>query len=164
MTHNPPSSVLQDELDNLTWHEVQRKIRDVQSEQQMCIHKQHLTELDIYHRILRFKNYMVAMMNKNLIPAKICVPVLGECVIFSRGLRYNIELILFRGPWSPFENNWHLKEEFKRGNRRIELAQKLSRQIAWIALAHFLLSPLIFMWALMVFFFSYADVSSKAGV
>lgn len=45
---------LQGELDNLTWHEVQRRIRDVQSEQQMCIHKEQLTELDIYHRILRW--------------------------------------------------------------------------------------------------------------
>lgn len=29
----------------------------------MCIHKKELTELDIYHRILRFKNYMVAMID-----------------------------------------------------------------------------------------------------
>lgn len=62
----------------------------------MCIHKEHLTELDIYHRILRFKNYMVAMMNKSLIPSKVILPIFGETVCFSRGLRYNIELILFR--------------------------------------------------------------------
>lgn len=43
----------QSELDNYTWHEVQRRIREVQVEQQMCIHKEQLTELDIYHRILR---------------------------------------------------------------------------------------------------------------
>lgn len=47
-------SIFQSEIDNLTWHEVQRKIREVQSEQQMCIHKEQLTELDIYHRILRW--------------------------------------------------------------------------------------------------------------
>lgn len=41
------------ELENNTWHEVQRRIRDAQSEMQLCIHKDHLTELDIYHRILR---------------------------------------------------------------------------------------------------------------
>lgn len=62
----------------------------------MCIHKEHLTELDIYHRILRFKNYMVALMNKSLIPSKLNLPIIGESVCFSRGLRYNIELILFR--------------------------------------------------------------------
>jgi len=44
----------QSDLDNLTWHEIQRKVREVQLEQQMCIHKRDLTELDIYHRILRY--------------------------------------------------------------------------------------------------------------
>jgi autophagy-related protein 9 len=46
---------LQSDLDNLTWHEIQRRVREVQIEQQMCIHKRDLTELDIYHRILRYK-------------------------------------------------------------------------------------------------------------
>lgn len=44
----------QAELDNVTWHEVQKRMREVQLEQQMCIHKKDLTELDIYHRILRY--------------------------------------------------------------------------------------------------------------
>lgn len=86
---------MQEELDNLTWHEVQKRIMEVQSEQQMCIHKEQLTELDIYHRILRFKNYSVAMMNKSILPAKITLPFVGEAAILSRGLRYNIDLILF---------------------------------------------------------------------
>lgn len=67
--------------------------------------------------------------------------------------------LLSGGPWSPFENNWHLREEFKRSNKRTELSQKLSRQIAWLAIANFLLCPLIFLWQLMYFFFNYADVS-----
>ncbi|XP_037038233.1 autophagy-related protein 9A isoform X2 [Bradysia coprophila] len=159
--YNSALKIDDSEIDNLTWHEVQQKIREVQSEQQMCIHKAQLTELDIYHRILRFKNYMVALMNKNLLPSKICPPIIGESVCFSRGLRYNIEMILFRGPWAPFENNWHLKEEFKRSNKRNELAQKLSRQIFWVAFGNLLLSPLVFLWSLMVFFFSYADLIKR---
>lgn len=138
---------------------MQRRVRDVQSEQQMCIHKEQLTELDIYHRILRFKNYMVAMMNKNLLPSKITFPLIGEFVCLSRSLQYNIELLLFWGPWSPFENNWHLREDYKRSNRRIELANRLSNQIMWVALANLVLSPIVFFWQLMIFFFNYVDVS-----
>jgi autophagy-related protein 9 len=48
-----PLSLRQRELDNYTWYDLQKRLRDVQREQQMCIHKQDLTELDIYHRILR---------------------------------------------------------------------------------------------------------------
>ena len=32
----------------MTWHEVQRRLLEVQKEQQMCIHKQELTELGLY--------------------------------------------------------------------------------------------------------------------
>ncbi|XP_036344180.1 autophagy-related protein 9A-like [Rhagoletis pomonella] len=83
------------ELDNTTWHEVKMKIREVQSEQHMCIDKEQLTELDIYHRILRFKNYMVALMNKNLLPVKFHLPLVGEVTTLSRGLLFNIHVILF---------------------------------------------------------------------
>lgn len=51
---------LQSELPYATWQEVQARIVEIQKEHQICIHKKELTELDIYHRILRFKNYMVS--------------------------------------------------------------------------------------------------------
>ena len=38
------------DLPNMTWHEVQKRLIEVQKEQQMCIHKTELTQLDIYHR------------------------------------------------------------------------------------------------------------------
>lgn len=49
----------QSELPYASWQEVQARIVEIQKEHQICIHKKELTELDIYHRILRFKNYMV---------------------------------------------------------------------------------------------------------
>lgn len=61
----------------------------------MNIQKQELTELDIYHRILRFKNYLVAMVNKGVIQCKFSVPCYGEKVFFTQGLKFNYELILF---------------------------------------------------------------------
>lgn len=68
--------------------------------------------------------------------------------------------ILFKGgPFSPFENNWNLKEEYKRNNKRIELARKLSTQITWLAIINLFFSPFLFLWQLMYFFFNYADVS-----
>ncbi|ETN58001.1 autophagy protein 9 [Anopheles darlingi] len=149
------------DLDNLTWHEVQKCIREVQSEIQMSINKDQLTELDIYHRILRFKNYMVAMMNKSLLPATKKLPLLGNVVVMSQALRYNIGLLLFWGPWSPFENNWHLRQEYKRPSMRAELAAKLSKHILWVAIANIALSPFIFICQLMYFFFNYADLIKK---
>lgn len=47
------------DLENNTWHEVQRRIRSAQSEIQLCVHKDNLSELDIYHRILRYLKYLL---------------------------------------------------------------------------------------------------------
>lgn len=158
---NTALKIKDSDLDNLTWHEIQRRIREVQREQQMCIHKADLTELDIYHRILRFKNYTVAMINKSLLPVKLHVPFLGGVVFFTRGLKYNIELLFFWGPWAPFENNWHLKEDFKKVSKRKELAQELSKHILWVGIANFALCPLILLWQILYSFFNYAEMIKR---
>ncbi|XP_054939201.1 autophagy-related protein 9A isoform X1 [Physeter macrocephalus] len=144
-----------------TWQEVQARIVQTQKEHQICIHKRELTELDIYHRILRFQNYMVALVNKSLLPLRFRLPGLGEVVFFTRGLKYNFELILFWGPGSLFLNEWSLKSEYKRGGQRLELAQRLSNRILWIGIANFLLCPLILIWQILYAFFSYAEVLKR---
>ncbi|XP_005180922.2 autophagy-related protein 9A [Musca domestica] len=148
-------------LDNVTWHEIKKKVREVQAEQHMCIDKDHLTDLDIYHRILRFKNYLVALMNKNLLPVRFTLPIVGEVVTLSRGLLFNIDLILFRSPGSPFQNNWQLHDDYSvRGNQR-ELANRLSKLILWVAIANLVFAPIIFIWQLVYFSFTYANILKK---
>uniref|UniRef100_A0A1A8NR04 Autophagy-related protein 9 n=1 Tax=Nothobranchius pienaari TaxID=704102 RepID=A0A1A8NR04_9TELE len=149
------------ELPYATWQEVQARIIEIQKEHQICIHKKELTELDIYHRILRFKNYMVAMVNKSLLPVRFRLPVLGECVFYTRGLKYNFELIFFWGPGSLFENEWSLKPEYKRGGNRLELADRLASRILWIGIANLLLCPVILVWQILYAFFSYTEVIKR---
>ncbi|XP_035489141.1 autophagy-related protein 9B [Scophthalmus maximus] len=147
-----------DELCNFTWQEVQDRLISLQREQQMCIHKKELTELDIYHRILRFKNYMVAMINKSLLPVQLQLPLLGNVVFLTQGLKYNFELILFWGPGSLFQNKWNLHPKYKRNGNRLELAQQLSRIILLLGLANLLLCPFILVWQVLYAFFSYTEV------
>ncbi|XP_062336865.1 autophagy-related protein 9B isoform X2 [Osmerus eperlanus] len=147
-----------DDLCNFTWQEVQDRLISLQREQQMCIHKKELTELDIYHRILRFKNYMVAMVNKSLLPVQLQLPLLGNLVFLTQGLKYNFELILFWGPGSLFQNKWNLHPKYKRAGNRLELAQKLSRVILLMGLANLLLCPFILVWQVLYAFFSYTEV------
>ncbi|XP_033499048.1 autophagy-related protein 9A [Epinephelus lanceolatus] len=149
------------ELPYATWQEVQARIVEIQKEHQICIHKKELTELDIYHRILRFKNYMVAMVNKSLLPVRFRLPVLGESVFYTRGLKYNFELIFFWGPGSLFENEWSLKPEYKRGSNRLELADRLASRILWIGIANLLLCPVILVWQILYAFFSYTEVIKR---
>lgn len=159
--YNSALEIGDSELDNLTWHQVQTKIRAVQLEQQMCIHKRELTELDIYHRILRQHNYLIAMTNKRLLPPRLEIPCLGEIVYWTRGLRYNIQWLLFWSPWAPFQNSWHLREEYRKSNLRHELAKRLERHVLWLSLANLLFAPLILLWQILHAFFGYAEMIKR---
>uniref|UniRef100_A0ABK9N763 Autophagy-related protein 9 n=1 Tax=Glossina morsitans morsitans TaxID=37546 RepID=A0ABK9N763_GLOMM len=159
--YNTALNIGDSDLDNITWYEVKKKVREVQAEQNMCIDKDHLTDLDIYHRILRFKNYMVALMNKNLLPARFNIPLFGEVVGLSRGLLFNIDLILFRSPGSPFQNNWQLRDDYNIRGNQVDLAKRLSKLILWVALANLIFSPLIFIWQIIYFSFTYANILKK---
>ncbi|MGH0140812.1 UNVERIFIED_CONTAM: hypothetical protein FKN15_031927 [Acipenser sinensis] len=153
--------ITMDELCNYTWQEVQGRLTNLQREHQMCIHKKELTELDIYHRILRFKNYMVAMVNKSLLPVQLHLPLLGDVVFLTQGLKYNFELIFFWGPGSLFQNKWNLHPKYKRAGNRLELATQLSRVILLAGLANLLLCPFILVWQVLYAFFSYTETIKR---
>ncbi|NXX00762.1 ATG9A protein, partial [Larus smithsonianus] len=108
-----------------SWQEVQARLMALQRRQQLCVHRRELTELDIHHRILRFQNYTVAMVNKALLPLRFRLPLLGTLVFLTRGLQYNLELLLFWGPAALFQNKWSLRPQCKRAGARRELARRL---------------------------------------
>lgn len=140
---------------------MQARLISLQREQQMCVHKKELTELDIYHRILRFKNYTVAMVNKSLLPVRFRLPLLGHVVFLTQGLKYNLELLLFWGPGSLFQNKWNLQPQYKRAGSRLELAQRLARTMVLLGLANLLLCPFVLVWQVLYAFFSYTEVIKR---
>ncbi|TRY90248.1 hypothetical protein DNTS_005108 [Danionella cerebrum] len=150
-----------DELCNFSWQEVQGRLILLQREHPMCVQKRELSELDIYHRILRFKNYTVAMINKSLLPVHLRLPFLGDVIFLTQGLKYNFELILFWGPLSLFQNKWSLHPKYKRAANRQDLANQLSRVILLSGLVNLLLCPFILVWQVLYAFFSYAEVIKR---
>ncbi|XP_031565210.1 autophagy-related protein 9A-like [Actinia tenebrosa] len=154
--------ISESELINLQWQDVQKKLIEVQKIHQMCVHKEELTELDIHHRILRWKNYFIAMQNKGVIPCTYKFPFIGQRTFLTEGMKYNLKMILFWGPGSPFQDNWKLGNEYKNLSNRSALANRLSRRIFWIGVANILLCPFIFLWIVLYSFFSYAEMIKRA--
>jgi autophagy-related protein 9 len=79
---------------------------------------------------------------------------------FFISLKYINTLNIIGGPWSPFENSWHLQDDYKKLNKRQELAKSLSKHILWIGIINFILCPLIFFWQILYSFFNYGEVSN----
>ncbi|NXM48448.1 ATG9A protein, partial [Gymnorhina tibicen] len=151
-----------EELCNHSWQSVQARLLALQRRQPLCVPRRELTELDIHHRILRFRNYTVAMVNKSLLPVRFHLPLLGPVVFLTRGLQFNLELLLFRGPAALFQNTWSLRPQVKRAGARRALAQGLARAAVLLGVANLALCPCVLGWRLLLAFFSYAEGLKRA--
>ncbi|XP_032937372.1 autophagy-related protein 9B isoform X1 [Catharus ustulatus] len=151
-----------EELCNHSWQSVQARLLALQRRQPLCVPRRELTELDIHHRILRFRNYTVAMVNKSLLPVRFRLPLLGPVVFLTRGLQFNLELLLFRGPAALFQNTWSLRPQVKRAGARRALARGLARAAVLLGVANLALCPCVLGWRLLLAFFSYAEGLKRA--
>merc|ERR1719158_1714741 len=100
------------------------------------------------------------MINKSLLPLKFNVPFIGEYVFLSHSLKFNLELLLFKSPWAPF-NQWHLREDYKRVAKRKELAATLKSHILILGCVNLVLMPIILLWQILYSFFNYAEVIKR---
>ncbi|CAK9290579.1 unnamed protein product [Gordionus sp. m RMFG-2023] len=173
------------DLPYITWRTVTDRLKLVhKTTHRLSVHKAELTDSDILHRMLRFDNYFTALVgygqngrlnaqyNNNinvldnkggqsggdLLPLNFRLPILGwDLYALNQGLSYNLELILFRGPLSPFKTNWQLRDEYKKAVCRLEIAEKLRKRIMIYGILNLILSPAIFMWQILYYFFAYAQ-------
>ena len=158
-----------------TWYQVQEKLLKVQQKIKLCIHKDKLTELDIYHRILRHKNYMVAMANKEILPS-VSIPGLGKKINFlSNNLKFNYKILFFDSyffNWSIFQNSYALKEKYKNKyiggqnsmgsrNEKNILTEEFQNNITILAIINLICFPFILLWQLIYTFFTYVEMAKR---
>ncbi|VTJ81677.1 Hypothetical predicted protein [Marmota monax] len=148
----------QEELSSVPWAEVQSRLLELQRSGGLCVQPRPLTELDVHHRILRYTNYQVALANKGLLPARCPLPWGGSAAFLSRGLAFNIDLLLFRGPFSLFRGGWELPDAYKRSDQRGALASRLGRTVLLLAAVNLALSPLVLAWQVLHAFYSHVEL------
>uniref|UniRef100_A0A3Q2H877 Autophagy-related protein 9 n=1 Tax=Equus caballus TaxID=9796 RepID=A0A3Q2H877_HORSE len=151
--HIPP-----EELSSVPWAEVQSRLLALQRSGGLCVQPRPLTELDVHHRILRYTNYQVALANKGLLPARCALPWGGSAAFLSRGLAFNVDLLLFRGPFSLFRGGWELPDAYKRSDQRGALAARWRRTVLLLAAVNLALSPLVLAWQVLHAFYSHVEL------
>lgn len=142
----------------MPWAEVQSRLLALQKSGGLCVQPRPLTELDVHHRILRYTNYKVALANKGLLPARCALPWGGSAAFLSRGLALNVDLLLFRGPFSLFRGGWELPDAYKRSDQRGALAARWRRTVLLLAAVNLALSPLVLAWQVLHAFYSHAEL------
>ncbi|XP_063106806.1 autophagy-related protein 9B [Cavia porcellus] len=147
-----------EELRAVPWAEVQSRLLELQRSGGLCVQPRPLTELDVHHRILRYTNYQVALANKGLLPARCPLPWGGSAAFLSRGLALNVDLLLFRGPFSLFRGGWELPDAYKRSDQRDALAARWGRNALLLAAVNLVLSPVVLAWQVLHAFYSHAEL------
>lgn len=150
--------LFQEELSSVPWAEVQSRLLALQQSGGLCVQPRPLTELDVHHRILRYANYQVALANKGLLPARCPLPWGGSAAFLSRGLALNVDLLLFRGPFSLFRGGWELPHAYKRSDQRGALAARWGRTVLLLAALNLALSPLVLAWQVLHAFYSHVEL------
>lgn len=147
----------------LAWQDVQTRI--IHAKQNFLVQDGHLTELDIHNRILRHTNYMIALINRGVLPIYYRWPLIGESTFFTQSFLYNCQLLFFRGPFKCiFEENWLITDDVKNSSHRQVVAKKLERNIMILALINLLLSPVLLVWQILYFFYSNAALVKRDPV
>ncbi|CAD6192338.1 unnamed protein product [Caenorhabditis auriculariae] len=153
-------NITDDQLVNLTWHAVVKRICDVQPRLHLMIHTERMTSIDVYHRILRYKNYMVAMVNKRILQPIFTVPFLGQVAYFPNGLKSKIERMLFYSSTAPWDGP-NLREEYKMVETLEGLTAKLEKDCAFYGLVYLVMMPVLFPFQILVFIFSLAELLKR---
>ncbi|EJD74234.1 autophagy protein Apg9 containing protein [Loa loa] len=145
-------------LSDLKWQDVVQLICEKQPSIHLILNKDGITALDLYQRILRHKNYFVALVNKEILPPVINVPFIGSMPYLPNGLKMNLEWLLFYGVWSPWKGPYELKEEYKHPQNIFRLADELDSAILKMAIGNFIFFPLVFIYQVLYFFFTYGEL------
>lgn len=141
----------EDELSTIEWREVVNKIIEVP---RLCILKEKMTPLDIANRIMRKDNYLIAMINKDLLHLYIPLPGLRTRNIVTKTLEWGLSYTIFS---FVFDQNNSINKQVLDPSKTSELARGLKTRFRLMGLISFILSPFIFVFLLIYFVFQYGE-------
>lgn len=149
---NQKLGVTERDMRTILWPDVVDKIMSLQ-EQGVLIVKHKLTPLDISNRIMRKDNYFMAMINKECIDLRL--PVLGKYKgpMLTKTMEWNLNHCIMSQIFDP--------HSFTVRARFIQDPGALKTRFILIGLANLILSPFIFTFMIIYFFFKHAQEMHK---
>uniref|UniRef100_A0A183CES0 Autophagy-related protein 9 n=1 Tax=Globodera pallida TaxID=36090 RepID=A0A183CES0_GLOPA len=149
--------IYDNDLQNLSWNDVVHSLCRAQERIHLIVSRDSINSLDIYQRILRHRNYFVALVYKLILPPQIGLPLVGNVHYLSSGLRFNLEWLLFWGPWSPWKSSYALKDEFKERDNLERIAQHMRMTIVVMSVVNLVFMPFVAVYQVLSSFFSYSE-------
>ena len=130
----------------MPWDTVVQRIVELQRTSRLCIVKEQLTAQDIANRILRKDNFMVALVNRGLLPLQVTSPLAPSWLVpnlLTKVLEWNLYMVVFN---AMFDKQFRIRQSFTQDVRGLQ------RRFVLCGLLNILLAP--FVAAFMLIFFS----------
>ncbi|KAJ5082850.1 Autophagy-related protein 9 [Penicillium argentinense] len=122
-----------------------RRFLGSQSKQRMDAH-------DIANRLMRKENYMIALVNKDILDLTLPIPFLRNRQLFSRTLEWNLNLCIMD---YVFNEQGQLRTLFLKDTHRRALSNGLRRRFIFAGIMNILAAPFIVVYFMLQYFFRY---------
>lgn len=112
---------------------------------------------DIANRIMRKENYLIAMINKDVLNLKLSIPFFNE-LILTRTIEWNISLCIMD---FVFNENGQVRPIFLKDSQRNTLVEGLKRRFMFAAVINVLCAPFTVVYLTLLYFFRYFNEYHK---
>ena len=114
--------------------------------------KQRMDAHDIANRLMRRDNYLIAMINKDVLDMTLPIPFLGNRQLFSKTLQWNLSFIILD---HVFDENGQIRPLFLKDTHRRALSDSMARRFKFAAVMNAVCAPFIVMFFMLFYFFRY---------
>ncbi|PFH55227.1 hypothetical protein XA68_10332 [Ophiocordyceps unilateralis] len=120
--------------------------------------KERLDAHDIANRLMRKDNYLIAMINKDILNLSLPLPLLRGRQLFSKTMEWYLQYSILD---MVFNDSGQVRQDFLRADRRGLLSQKLKQRFYFAGLLNLVFAPFVFAYVVIVYFFTYYNEYQK---
>lgn len=128
-----------------------RRFMFTQSKQRMDAH-------DIANRLMRKDNYMIAMMNKEIIDTTLAIPFLGNRQFFTRTLEWHLNYCIMD---YVFNSQGQVRQLFLKDTHRKALSEGLKRRFVFAGTTSLIFAPILIIYFVVQNFFQHFNEYQK---
>ncbi|KAF4589364.1 Autophagy-related protein 9 [Ophiocordyceps camponoti-floridani] len=120
--------------------------------------KDRLDAHDIANRLMRRDNYLIAMINKDILDLSLPLPFLRGRQLYSKTMEWYLHYSILDMAFNDFGQ---VRQDFLRADRRGQLSQKLKQRFYFAGLLNLIFAPVVFAYVVIVYFFMYYNEYQK---
>ncbi|KAF7546909.1 hypothetical protein G7046_g9171 [Stylonectria norvegica] len=120
--------------------------------------KERLDAHDIANRLMRKENYLIAMINKDVLDLSLPVPFLRGRQLFSKTMEWYLHYCILD---MAFNELGQVQQDFLLPNRRAVLSQKLRQRLFFAGILNLIFAPVVLAYVVIVYFFTYYNEYQK---